>query len=132
VKEVRTSQPKAVKDAPSNGPLAQAPAEEASPEAVKPSTPAVGVDAAPDVPRPYTLQVGSFSQQTRARELVVRLQGAGHDAYMVEVDLGSKGVWWRVRVGHFETAQSAKWAKLDLVKLGVSPIVIRDRAAASP
>ena len=107
-------------------------AEEELPETIDVATPADSPAAAPDVPRPFTLQVGSFSQQVRAKELVARLKGAQHDAYMVEVDLGSKGIWWRVRVGHFETSQSAKWAKLDLVKLGVSPIVIRDHDAASP
>ncbi len=74
---------------------------------------------------PYTLQVASFSQSARAEELMARLEKAGHSTYLVPVDLGVKGLWWRVRVGHYASEAAAKWARLDLVKLGVSPIVIR-------
>jgi len=75
---------------------------------------------------PYTLQVASFSQQARAEELVARLVKNGFAAYLVTVDLGEKGTWWRVRSGHYATEHAAKWARLDLVKLGVSPIIVRD------
>ena len=81
---------------------------------------------------PYTLQVGSFSRRDGADELAARLNRGGHEAYTMEVDLGAKGVWWRVRVGHYPTAQAARWAKLDLVKLGVSPMVVRDHDRPSP
>jgi len=104
--------------------------QQAAPPAVVSKTPAKVAPApakAPVAAMPYTLQVGSFSRRDRADELAARLGSGGHDAYTMEVDLGAKGVWWRVRVGHYPTAQAARWAKLDLVKLGVSPMVVRDR-----
>jgi cell division protein FtsN len=76
---------------------------------------------------PYSLQVGSFSQRDGADELVQRLDDRGFEAYLVEVDLKGKGTWWRVRVGRYHTEYAAKWARLELVKEGLSPIVVRDR-----
>ena len=77
----------------------------------------------------YTLQVAAFSKKPMAEELSNRLSGSGFKSYLVEVDLGSKGTWWRVRVGHYPSEHAAKWARLDLVKEGLSPIVVHDGAA---
>jgi len=113
---------------------AAAPAEAPLAKAVPPPgaapPPAEGSEPAAD--RPYTLQVGSFSERDGADELAERLKGQGFSAYLLKVDLGGKGVWWRVRVGRYPTEYAAKWARLDLVKEGLSPIVVRDRAAATP
>jgi cell division septation protein DedD len=98
----------------------------------KASAPAAAPAKAPAAPangpKPYSLQVGSFSQRDGADKLADRLKDKGFDAYLVEVSLGDKGTWWRVRVGRFPTEYAAKWARLDLVKEGLSPIVVRDRA----
>jgi len=94
----------------------------ATPASMSPAGPPAGVP----MERPYTLQVGSFSRKDGAEELVGRLKGKGHEAYVAEVDLGSKGVWYRVRVGRYPTEHAAKWARLDLVREGLSPIVVHD------
>jgi cell division septation protein DedD len=114
---------------PSEAP-AQAKEAAPSPQAEAPVAKAVppATDKAAAADRPYTLQVGSFSERAGADELAERLKGRGFAAYLLEVDLGDKGVWWRVRVGRYPTEYSAKWARLDLVKEGLSPIVVRDRA----
>jgi DedD protein len=114
---------------PSEAP-AQAKEAAPSPEAEAPAATAVppATDPAAAADRPYTLQVGSFSERAGADELAERLKGQGFSAYLLEVDLGDKGTWWRVRVGRYPTEYSAKWARLDLVKEGLSPIVVRDRA----
>jgi cell division septation protein DedD len=90
----------------------------ASPTPSKPPAAAMSGD--------YTLQVGSFSRQKGAQDLVARLNDKGHAAYMAEVNLGNKGTWYRVRVGRYPTEHAAKWARLDLVREGLSPIVVHD------
>lgn len=79
-----------------------------------------------DMPRPYTLQVGSFSRKDGAEKLAGELKEKGLEAYLAEADLGAKGVWYRVRVGRFPTEHAAKWARLDLVREGLQPIVVHD------
>ncbi len=82
------------------------------------------------VPLPYTLQVASFSTQEGADELVDRLQSKDQPAYLASATIPGKGTWWRVRVGRYPTHAAAKWARLDLIRLGVEPMVIRDDAGA--
>jgi len=102
----------------------------AAPQMEKPVAPATASvtpePAGPPMKRPYTLQVGSFSRKNGAEELMGRLKDKGQEAYLTEVDLGSKGVWYRVRVGRYPTEHAAKWARLDLVREGLSPIVVHD------
>lgn len=74
---------------------------------------------------PFTLQVGSFSKKTHAEKLVARLKDRGEDAYLLPVTLKNKGQRWRVRVAHFASAQEAEWARLDLMELGITPIVVQ-------
>lgn len=126
--------------APAPAPAAKAapqPEPEAAPAAVardEPRAPAPPVAEAKAVEKKiekaaestYTLQVASFSKQPMAQDLADRLANDGFKSYLVSVDLGSKGTWWRVRVGHYPTEHAAKWARLDLVKEGLSPIVVHD------
>lgn len=131
-KEAPKDAPKTVAQAaasPAGRPMPAEPAieEEALPAApATASAPPAPAPAGPSMARPYTLQVGSFSRERGATELVERLKGKGHEAYLTEVDLGSKGVWYRVRVGRYPTEHAAKWARLDLVREGLSPIVVHD------
>lgn len=88
--------------------------------------------AAEDASLPYTLQVASFSRRDGADKMVERLSRGGYRAYLVKVDLDKKGVWWRVRVGRYPTEHAAKWARLDLVRDGLRPIVVHDSTPATP
>jgi cell division septation protein DedD len=97
-----------------------APAVASAPEAApKPATPQTK-----DLP--YTLQVASFSRRTGADELSERLTKSGFEAYVKSVDLGSRGTWYRVRVGRYPDAAEARWAGLELSSEGLTPIVVRD------
>lgn len=108
--------------------------EEAAPEAPKPAMAKTAPTTAPTTPpaagpameRPYTIQVGSFSARKGAEKLAGELKEKGLEAYLAEADLGAKGVWYRVRVGRFPTEHAAKWARLDLVREGLKPIVVHD------
>ncbi|MFH1625432.1 MAG: SPOR domain-containing protein [Pseudomonadota bacterium] len=59
-------------------------------------------------PNGYTLQVGSFQNKEQAEKLANKLKRKGYEVYVVSSNIPMKGVWHRVRVGHFETLQEAK------------------------
>lgn len=73
----------------------------ALPAAPSPSPAQAETGAAPGS---FTVQVGAFRSLEPARALAQRLADRGYDAFVVTVDLtasGGRGVWHRVRVGHF-------------------------------
>ena len=58
----------------------------------------------------YTVQVASFQDEARAKELVEQLRARDYPAYHVKVDLLEKGLWNRVQVGRFKLAPDAQKA----------------------
>lgn len=65
------------------------------------------------VPRkyPYAIHVASFQSVETAREKLTDYR-RGFQAYLVRTDLGKKGIWYRLFLGHFPNATSA----LDAIK----------------
>jgi DedD protein len=55
----------------------------------------------------WTVQVNAFEEEKDAEELVRRLKQKGLDAYVVSVDVRGK-MWFRVRVGRFDSQDQAK------------------------
>jgi cell division septation protein DedD len=59
-------------------------------------------------PGTYSLQVESFQDRREAARLVQKLLKAGHEAFLVSVDVPDRGgQWFRVRVGPFSTKAQA-------------------------
>jgi len=56
----------------------------------------------------YSVQVGSFAAAGDAGAFKKRLIAKGFPAFVVEADLGAKGLWYRVRIGPYRDAGSAK------------------------
>lgn len=56
----------------------------------------------------YAVQVGSFAVAADAGALKQRLIDKGFSAFVVEADLGKKGLWYRVRLGPYADAAAAK------------------------
>jgi len=77
----------------------------------KQPAPAVPVKAY--VPRkyPYAIHIASFQSLETSREKLADYR-RGFQAYLVRTDLGKKGVWYRLFLGHFPTATAA----LDAIK----------------
>lgn len=76
-------------------------------EAPKKETPATKEEtAAPR--RLYSIHAGSYKTDKTAGREVQRLQAKGFDAFFEKVDLGDKGIWYRVKVGSFNTADEAE------------------------
>ncbi|MBN2340873.1 MAG: SPOR domain-containing protein [Deltaproteobacteria bacterium] len=61
----------------------------------------------------FTLQVGSFQDHREASLMVNRLRRAGHKSFLVRVNMPDSGVWYRVRVGPFDSKRDAWSYKQD-------------------
>jgi cell division septation protein DedD len=56
----------------------------------------------------YAVQVGSFAAAGDAGKFKQNLIDKGYPAFVVEADLGAKGLWYRVRLGPYADAAAAK------------------------
>ena len=56
----------------------------------------------------FTVQVASVREVSRAQDLERRLKQRGYSAFVLKTDMKEKGVWYRVRVGRFETREGAR------------------------
>jgi cell division septation protein DedD len=64
-------------------------------------------DAKDDPRRPWTVQVNAFPDENSAKTLVDRLRDKGYNAYLSESRVQGR-VWYRVRVGRFESRDEAE------------------------
>lgn len=64
-------------------------------------------EAAPGGPGGYQLQVSSFRTEKAAEKFATALRQRGHRAHVESATVGTKGVWYRVRVGPFKTKYQA-------------------------
>lgn len=70
----------------------------------------------------FTIQVGSFLNYDNAYNLASRLKSAGFQAYIKKAEHKGK-LYYRVRVGRFQTQEKMQTVLRNLVKQGFSPIV---------
>ncbi len=70
----------------------------------EPSAPAVSDEGA----KGFTVQIGSSPSQDEADVLVAKARAAGMQPYVIEVDLGEKGTWYRTRVGSYPDKEAAE------------------------
>ena len=52
---------------------------------------------------PYSVYLGSYKNIDRTQTAISTFQKKGLSPYWVRVDLGEKGVWYRVLAGYFQT-----------------------------
>lgn len=64
----------------------------------------------------HAVQIGSFNSAADAIALKNRMLDKGYPAFVVEADLGKKGLWYRVRVGPYADSVGAKQAQVVLEK----------------
>ncbi len=67
----------------------------------------VEVDELPNAERRYLMQCGSFRKQTQAEELKATIAFQGLESQVLESE-GSKGVWFRVVLGPYESKRDAE------------------------
>lgn len=93
----------------------QSPAKEMSVAPVKKQTPVVASTLPAKIPSAvangnFSVQVGSFSSVADAGRFKKSLVAKGYPTFIAEADLGSRGIWYRVRLGPYADANGAKKA----------------------
>jgi cell division protein FtsN len=72
----------------------------------------------------YTIQAASVKNARDADRLVAELKKTGFDAYRAIGKVPGKGIWYRVRVGEYQSKASARSTLNKLKKAGLKPILI--------
>lgn len=62
----------------------------------------------------YAIHAGSFKRLKNADIEASRYKSKGFDAYVERSDLGGKGIWYRIKVGRFNTKEEAKKVEKEL------------------
>lgn len=76
--------------------------------------------------RPLTIQVASLQDAEEASEMVRRLKRKGYEAYSVALSLPDKGIYHRVRVGHFVDSSTASRIAAKLKREGFKIMIFRE------
>jgi DedD protein len=71
-----------------------------------------------------TIQVASFKNKKDADLMISRMKKKGYRAYRALGIIPGKGVWYRVRVGHFSSKQEARKVVTRLEKENIKPIIV--------
>jgi RND family efflux transporter MFP subunit len=76
----------------------------------------------------YTLHLSSWKRLKKARAELNEQQKRGFEAYAIKVNLGDKGTWWGIYVGHYKSAKEAQQAK---EQLKLADAIVKKRAYAN-
>ncbi len=72
------------------------------------------------------VQVYSFKEKARADAALLKLKDKGYKAYIMQSDLGARGIWYRVRVGTFSNEEDAKKALESITQEFKSGIIVTE------
>lgn len=64
----------------------------------------------------FTLQLSSFQDRSEAEAFLTAMKSAGYQPYLTEADVGSKGTFYRVRLGSYRSLEAANDAKTEYEK----------------
>ncbi len=118
-------------------PIASGPVQQATPETVPPERDP-NVEYANGVPlaerldeyaNKYLVHVSSFRRIDHAKDEALYLMGWGYPVFLYRIDLGGKGIWYRVYVGPSDTREEAEAFK---IKLDGNPRIQSTRIARVP
>jgi cell division septation protein DedD len=73
---------------------------------------------------PYSILLSSCRLQESVQKVLTKYKKAGLNPYAVKVDLGKKGIWWRIYAGHYESREKAIKEKS---KYGLSDKIVLKR-----
>jgi cell division septation protein DedD len=79
-----------------------------SPKAEDPAKAVKTMDPVQTTSYPYSIYLGSFRKEDVLQKALENYKDKGLSPYPGRVDLGAKGVWFRVFAGHFETRGKAE------------------------
>jgi len=76
----------------------------------------------------FTVHSGSYQKRSSALSELSRMKAKGYDAFIERVDLGKRGIWYRVKVGRFKTRAEAEQLQKKIQKaLVVDSMVVTQR-----
>ena len=78
---------------------------------IQPSSKTEAVSSGPVEPiafHPFSLRSSSYQQSDRALAEISEIRKLGLAPYLVKVDLGDMGVWWRIYIGLYSTEEEAR------------------------
>ena len=102
----------------------KAPASKVAATEKKKKAPAVAASKKPSGPV-YTVQAAAVKKMEDADRLVTKLKKKGYPAYRAIGKIPEKGIWFRVRVGKYQSRTEAKKTQQKLKKLGLKPIIVK-------
>lgn len=73
----------------------------------------------------YTIQAASVKNAADADRLVATLKKKGYPAYRAIGKVPGKGIWFRVRIGEYDSGTEARRMMTKLKKLGLKPILVK-------
>jgi cell division septation protein DedD len=73
----------------------------------------------------YTVQVAAYKTEKDADRLVEKLKRDGYAAYRTITKIEGKGIWFRVRVGKYQSRAETRSTKDKLTKSGLKPIIVQ-------
>ncbi|OEU50432.1 MAG: hypothetical protein BA872_02640 [Desulfobacterales bacterium C00003060] len=76
--------------------------------------------------RSFTIQVASFKDIKKARQMVARLKRKGYEAYDATANIPAKGTCHRVRVGHFTDFGKASEVAARLKQEKLTTLIVRE------
>ena len=76
---------------------------------------------------PFTIQVSSFRDRTKADKIIDTLTQKGYNPYVVSMDLGDKGTWYRIYVGKYDTKAQAEEVLVKIKEEYKSSFIIAPR-----
>ena len=100
------------------------PAAESKPEVTQQASEPAAPVPAPE-PSRYVLQVGSFNSFQEADAVKVNLALQGQQAFIQKVTVEGRGEFFRVRIGPFDTLQTAEERSAFLTGIGYPPLRFR-------
>ncbi len=78
--------------------------------------------------RVYYVQVSSFREESKARDLAERLRGRGYPARVVPGVINDRGIWYRVRMGPFGNKSEADERVTAVKKIEkVEPFILHEK-----
>ena len=73
---------------------------------------------------PLTIQVASMKDGAAAERAVAKLKREGYSAYLSRIVIAGQGLWFRVRVGHYNTREQAAADMARLTRSQKKPILV--------
>ena len=73
----------------------------------------------------YTIQAASVKKVKNADRMVAELKQKGYPAYRSIGKVAQKGIWFRVRIGEYNSKAEARQTLNKLKKLGLKPILVK-------